>query len=132
MPTAATQPRSTKMWKAQASISSTLLPINYDIATSLGPDYRASAISSPLITTFSQALFAPKSLDFVQLMQLRPQKIPFSVNFALALSRFHAVMDQISAEISRIDQLQIGSMSDFAELKTVPFGDILTMLLLNF
>eukprot|EP00702_Spironucleus_salmonicida_P004610 EST45901.1 Hypothetical protein SS50377_13876 [Spironucleus salmonicida] len=47
MPTAATQPRSTKMWKAQASISSTLLPINYDIATSLGPDYQLAPSRHP-------------------------------------------------------------------------------------
>ncbi|KAH0571419.1 hypothetical protein SS50377_25604 [Spironucleus salmonicida] len=133
MPTASTQPRSTKMWKSQAIISPTLFLINYDIATTeLGPDYRASAISSPLITIFSLALSAPKSLDFVQLMQLCPQQIPFSANFALALSRFHAVMDQISAEISRIDQPQIGSMREFCRITNRTVWDILTMLLLNF
>eukprot|EP00702_Spironucleus_salmonicida_P005990 EST47281.1 Hypothetical protein SS50377_12791 [Spironucleus salmonicida] len=40
MPTASTQPRSTKMWKAQASISSVLFLLNYGIATSLGPDHQ--------------------------------------------------------------------------------------------
>ncbi|KAH0570386.1 hypothetical protein SS50377_26666 [Spironucleus salmonicida] len=47
MPTAATQPRSTKMWRSQASIISVLFLINYDIATSLGPDHQLALSSSP-------------------------------------------------------------------------------------
>ncbi|KAH0576669.1 hypothetical protein SS50377_20015 [Spironucleus salmonicida] len=47
MPTASTQARSTKMWKAQASISPTLFLLNYDIATSLGPDYQLAPSRHP-------------------------------------------------------------------------------------
>ncbi|KAH0569362.1 uncharacterized protein SS50377_28770 [Spironucleus salmonicida] len=47
MPTAATQARSTKMWKAQASIRSVLFLINYGIATSLGPDHQLAPSRHP-------------------------------------------------------------------------------------
>ncbi|KAH0576664.1 hypothetical protein SS50377_20010 [Spironucleus salmonicida] len=47
MPTASTQARSTKMWKAQASISPTLFLLNYDIATSLGPDHQLAPSRHP-------------------------------------------------------------------------------------
>ncbi|KAH0569363.1 uncharacterized protein SS50377_28771 [Spironucleus salmonicida] len=47
MPTASTQARSTKMWKAQASIRSVLFLINYGIATSLGPDHQLAPSRHP-------------------------------------------------------------------------------------
>ncbi|KAH0575771.1 hypothetical protein SS50377_23411 [Spironucleus salmonicida] len=72
MPTASTQPRSTKMWKAQASISSVLFLLNYGIATSLGPDHQLAPSRHPDSHTLADLALVKLILRGIVTIQTHP------------------------------------------------------------
>ncbi|KAH0575783.1 hypothetical protein SS50377_21303 [Spironucleus salmonicida] len=133
MPTAATQPRSTKMWKSQASISSVLFLLNYDIATSLGPDYRASAMFfTPNSHIFTCPVRSQISRFRAAHANFAPNKFP-SVQTSLSRSRDSMQLwTKFPLKFHEFINFKSVQSAYFAELKTVPLWDILTMLLLNF
>ncbi|KAH0569754.1 hypothetical protein SS50377_27720 [Spironucleus salmonicida] len=90
MPTASTQARSTKMWKAQASIRSVLFLINYDIATSLGPDHQLALSRHPDSHTLADLALAKLILRVV--VTIQHQSIPMLLSQQTYRVRLQSIM----------------------------------------
>ncbi|KAH0574614.1 Transmembrane domain-containing protein [Spironucleus salmonicida] len=90
MPTASTQARSTKMWKAQASIRSVLFLINYDIATSLGPDHQLALSRHPDSHTLADLALAKLILRVV--VTIQNSSIPMLLSQAAYRVRLQSIM----------------------------------------
>ncbi|KAH0569337.1 uncharacterized protein SS50377_28795 [Spironucleus salmonicida] len=122
MPTAATQPRSTKMWKAQAIISPTLFLINYDIATSLGPDHQLAPSRHPQQPYFHLPYPLPNLQISCSSCNFVPNKFP-SVQTSLSRSRDSMQLwTKFPLKFHEFINFKSVQSAYFAELKTVPFG----------
>ncbi|KAH0574618.1 Transmembrane domain-containing protein [Spironucleus salmonicida] len=90
MPTASTQARSTKMWKAQASIRSVLFLINYGIATSLGPEHQLALSRHPDSHTLADLALAKLILRVV--VTIQNSSIPMLLSQAAYRVRLQSIM----------------------------------------
>ncbi|KAH0569365.1 uncharacterized protein SS50377_28768 [Spironucleus salmonicida] len=90
MPTASTQARSTKIWRSQASIRSVLFLINYDIATSLGPDHQLALSRHPDSHTLADLALAKLILRVV--VTIQHQSIPMLLSQQTYRVRLQSIM----------------------------------------
>ncbi|KAH0574610.1 Transmembrane domain-containing protein [Spironucleus salmonicida] len=121
MPTASTQARSTKMWKAQASIRSVLFLINYDIATSLGPDHQLALSRHPDSHTLADLALAKLILRVV--VTIQNSSIPMLLSQAAYRVRLQSIMfDRLCImRVLKIKYKQSSAQPVLALLVRIPF-----------
>ncbi|KAH0574607.1 hypothetical protein SS50377_22222 [Spironucleus salmonicida] len=121
MPTASTQARSTKMWKAQASIRSVLFLINYDIATSLGPDHQLALSRHPDSHTLADLALAKLILRVV--VTIQNSSIPRLLSQAAYRVRLQSIMfDRLCImRVLKIKYKQSSAQPVLALLVRIPF-----------
>ncbi|KAH0574609.1 Transmembrane domain-containing protein [Spironucleus salmonicida] len=109
------------MWKAQASIRSVLFLINYDIATSLGPDHQLALSRHPDSHTLADLALAKLILRVV--VTIQNSSIPMLLSQAAYRVRLQSIMfDRLCImRVLKIKYKQSSAQPVLALLVRIPF-----------